>query len=394
MHAHAHGHTQAQVSGGAFSMLIVEEQIDPLKVINNYGPIHEPIKAWYKNELLLIASKVGNTLLGNGLSNYQMVMKSNEWYRLRIVAVDPAGKNNNLVFPTECNVHAAAHDGVWRFNVPKLTAATTYTLTAAGRIDVAIKCPWSADGKAVTFGRNNVATIVFNGEGDPSSANPFVIVDGQEEQWASYRPPYLQDLSNVANFETYGSTMTAAQINGVSFDPDVPLGNWSYGKSQEWTISGSGAHPYHLHVYHMQAMPSCQNSIHDAGEYYDTISSTSGCKVRFTMIDYGGSVMMHCHVLAHEDNGSMTWANVVGGPTVPDSGDRYEQGCPGGEGSNPSPTPSPAPAPAPVTPSPSQGGTTVSPCANTGNSCINDSDCCSNSCSKGNPANRVCLLIV
>ena len=38
--------------------------------------------------------------------------------------------------------------------------------------------------------------------------------------------------------------------------------------------------------------------------------------------------MMHCHVLNHEDNGSMGWMDVMGGP-VQSSTDREQITCPG-----------------------------------------------------------------
>ena len=54
---------------------------------------------------------------------------------------------------------------------------------------------------------------------------------------------------------------------------------------------------------------------HEEGEFYDTLSSGS-CKVRFKTADFGQRMVMHCHVLSHEDNGAMTWMNVVG--DIPD----------------------------------------------------------------------------
>ena len=38
--------------------------------------------------------------------------------------------------------------------------------------------------------------------------------------------------------------------------------------------------------------------------------------------------MMHCHVLSHEDTGSMGWMDVTGGP-VQSSTDREQITCPG-----------------------------------------------------------------
>jgi FtsP/CotA-like multicopper oxidase with cupredoxin domain len=378
-HAHVHERTEAQVSGGAFGMIIIEEGT---WVIDNQGLNDEEvgnIEQWYQNELLLVASKVGNTVLGNGLSNYEVFVNQNEWYRMRIVAVDPS-KANDLEFPSGCTVHAAAHDGVWRFQVPKQTASSTYTLTGASRLDVAIQC--SSGGSVLFGGKSKVVATIVVGSDSSSTASPFAS-DGSS--WASFRPNYLRDLSQLPSnsFESYSISMTAAQMNGVSYSPDVPLGTWNYDTLQEWTIFGTQAHPYHLHVYHMQVL--CDGDIHDAGEYYDTISAKSSCVVRFHIIDHGESVMMHCHFLSHEDNGSMTWAFVDGGPIQPTT-DREQQTCPGSSPIIPAPTTTPQTDP--PTPAPVAGPCSLAP---VGSSCFADEDCCSSSCRKGNPATRVCI---
>ena len=55
------------------------------------------------------------------------------------------------------------------------------------------------------------------------------------------------------------------------------------------------------------------------GEFYDTINpSAQPCTVRFQAHDISGRVVMHCHILKHEDAGAMTWLNVPGGPELGD----------------------------------------------------------------------------
>ena len=91
---------------------------------------------------------------------------------------------------------------------------------------------------------------------------------------------------------------------------------------QEWNIKGATNHPFHLHVYHFQALSGCGGDFEE-GEYYDTMAGS--CSVRFdlnaaTSSPYEGRTIMHCHILEHEDQGAMTWMDVVGGtlpPTFP-----------------------------------------------------------------------------
>jgi hypothetical protein len=101
---------------------------------------------------------------------------------------------------------------------------------------------------------------------------------------------------------------------------------------QEWSI-GANNHPFHLHVYHQQVQGVCNGGDFEDGEYYDTISGS--CDVRFdtdpqTTTSFDGRTIMHCHILQHEDNGAMGWANAaLGGipaPTLP-SGKQVLYAC-------------------------------------------------------------------
>jgi hypothetical protein len=80
------------------------------------------------------------------------------------------------------------------------------------------------------------------------------------------------------------------------------------------------------------------------GEYYDTVAA-NGCLVRFdlnpaTSSVYEGRTIMHCHILAHEDQGAMSWFDVVAGidpsavpigpPTFPDPSQQALYDCAAG----------------------------------------------------------------
>lgn len=323
MHSHYHGQTQTQVSGGAFGMLIIEENTSLLD--NVEAASQDGIQKWLNNELLLVASKVGNTNLGNGQSNLQFNnMIKDEWYRLRVAAVDPNGRSSTLTLPSSCDIHAVAYDGVWRFNAPQTTVSTSFDLTGSSRLDVAIKCTQEGTFN-INFGTGSstVAQLVV-GSGTVTAATPFTSSGGT---WQPGRPNYLRDVSTEDVDETYSIQMTAAQINGASYYMGVPaLRSFDYGTLQQWTISSSGAHPFHLHVYHMQIV-DCGN--YEVGEYYDTVSTQANeCVVRFHIIDLGERITMHCHVLSHEDNGSMAWVDVTGAlPWTQSTLNREEVSC-------------------------------------------------------------------
>ena len=57
--------------------------------------------------------------------------------------------------------------------------------------------------------------------------------------------------------------------------------------------------------------------VHEEGEWYDVISApVDNCTVRMRLVDYSGRTVMHCHILSHEDMGTMGWVNVTGGPAL------------------------------------------------------------------------------
>ena len=320
-HAHLHGSVNEHVSGGAFGMLIVEEQASVTA--------NADVRAWMDNEVLLVASVVGSTRLGNGLSNLELPLTADEWHRLRVVGVDPRATPNDLVVGSGgCEVRVVAYDGVWRNEVPHSVDTNRYSLTGASRMDFAVRC--SAGSHDVLLGgknsRSGVATLVATA-GDVTSATPF---DGGNNAWQPARPRYLQDLRSAAVDNTFAISMSASSINGQSWDSATPLDSFDYDTVQEWTISAAGAHPYHLHVYHMQVVSPGGCGHHEEGEWYDVISDNS-CTVRFRTADLGGRVIMHCHVLSHEDNGAMTWVDVQGGP-APDTAFIAAGTCNGGNG--------------------------------------------------------------
>ena len=70
----------------------------------------------------------------------------------------------------------------------------------------------------------------------------------------------------------YDVSLSGAKIYRQAWDEFNPLGTIDYGQVYEWDISGSGAHPLHLHLYHIMKIVSpggCGD--HAEGEFYDTI---------------------------------------------------------------------------------------------------------------------------
>ena len=119
-------------------------------------------------------------------------------------------------------------------------------------------------------------------------------------------------------------SMGARTINGSKYNNDVPTFSLPSTQVQEWKLSGAVQHPFHLHVYHVQALKT--DNGFEEGEYYDVVSSKMS--VRFDLNStsstvYNGRTILHCHILSHEDRGAMGWLDVTGDgqgpPTYPNA---------------------------------------------------------------------------
>jgi FtsP/CotA-like multicopper oxidase with cupredoxin domain len=324
-HAHHHGSTFLQVSGGAFGLIIIDDSQDG---------IPPNLAAMEEKQLVIgfldpaVAGTGGDTLISgtlsptwtvNGQVNGNLCMPPDTWQHWRILLADRDSRAKTVEVGPQCEVALMARDGVWRTEVPASLPSGSVTITGASRADLAVRC--SGD-SAISVAGQVVANVFVDGVADPS-VHPYA-ADGIST-WFSYRPDYLRDLRglNPSNFETV--SMGARTINGSKFDHHVPTFTLPANGIQEWNVKGATQHPFHLHVYHFQMAGACGE--YEDGEYYDVIATN--CDVRFdlnaaTSTVYEGRTIMHCHILAHEDQGAMGWADVIGGlapPTFPVDGD-------------------------------------------------------------------------
>jgi hypothetical protein len=131
---------------------------------------------------------------------------------------------------------------------------------------------------------------------------------------------------------------------------------------------------------------------YEYGEFYDTISASGSCRVRFKTADFGQRMVLHCHVLSHEDNGAMVWMDVQGSGMPENNNNGAQSTCPGTvpAPTTEAPTPAPtteAPAPATTTEAPTPAPTTEAPvdfCVGRNGPCSSNSECCSGDCKESN----------
>ena len=321
-HAHHHGSTYLQVSTGGFGLIIIDDSNDQIPA---------PVALMKERQVLLgyldtnAAGTGGDALVSgtlppgwtvNGEVGGDLCIPPDTWQHWRVLLADADARTKDVSFGEGCEVKLLARDGVWRTSAPKDLADRTLNLTGASRADFAIRCSTASN---LSVGNTVVADILLGGTTD---TRPHPYKEDGESTWSAARPSYLRDLRGETTVEVEKISMGARTINGSKWDPDSPIFTKTADAVQEWNIKGAGNHPFHLHVYHFQAMAGCGGDFEE-GEYYDTLAAN--CTVRFdlnaaTSSPYQGMTIMHCHILEHEDQGAMTYMEVDGGtppPTYP-----------------------------------------------------------------------------
>jgi FtsP/CotA-like multicopper oxidase with cupredoxin domain len=237
-------------------------------------------------------------------------------------------------------------DGMWLNSVPG-PATDTFSETNAGRLDIAVKCPSTIASTQFTWktssGNLPVDITIKAPAGtkkkstSKSTDTPFGPDGGP---WKPIRPWHMETTLDGPVERTI--TVQGA-VNGIIWDGAAKSINDDpfvapvlfYDKIYEFIIThpvvpDGRIHPIHTHIYPMQIygkidpetgkplVGDCSGgtnlSPYKHGEFYDTVLSPDQCIVRWRSRGMGGKVMLHCHMLAHEDGGAMIYFNVEGGP--------------------------------------------------------------------------------
>jgi hypothetical protein len=250
-----------------------------------------------------------------------IIIPSNTLQHWRVLLAYRAANMKTHEFGPGVEVMLLARDGVWRTVAPKEITDNQLEMTGASRADFAIR---TTSDSWIKVDGTTVANIYTGGITD-ESVHPYDGTVGNK--WEAIRPNYLRDLRAETNVNTEAVSMGARTINGGKFNINEPTFQLPASQVQEWSLSGAVQHPFHLHVYHVQALKD--DNDFEAGEYYDVVASKMS--IRFDLNQgsstvYDGRTILHCHILSHEDRGAMGWLDVDGGegpPTFP--GNTYSE---------------------------------------------------------------------
>lgn len=197
-------------------------------------------------------------------------------------------------------------------------------MTVSSRLDISILCKSSitCSVKAEFSPKHNgldarsIATIRV----PKSSSHGSILLPPPLPCTIPCRPPYLSDLRDSQVDNDFDVLMGMSSINGVSFGGmDDYAVEVRLGEVQEWYLLDTGQHPLHIHVHHMQVQQEFEDEPvpgwTQAGDWVDTVSTVAFAVVRFVPYDHVGPMLMHCHILAHADQGAMMVGEIVGNMT-------------------------------------------------------------------------------
>ncbi|GAB1332157.1 multicopper oxidase family protein [Streptomyces sennicomposti] len=209
----------------------------------------------------------------------------------------------------------------------KVTTAGTLLLPPGKRYDVLVTAgrqPGETTLRSLAFGNGP------DGDNYPDTPLFKVNVAGRSQVQlpavSGALPSSPADLSNASIAQSRSVTLSGDDsagflINGQQFRMDSSVFSTpaKLNTVEEWTLTNEGGedHPFHLHTNSFQVI-----SINGVRQSFvgrqDTIPvphAVNGVPgkvvIRVPFSDFTGKVMFHCHIAAHEDNGMMSYIDVV-----------------------------------------------------------------------------------
>mmetsp|Transcript_17355 Transcript_17355/g.24570 ORF Transcript_17355/g.24570 Transcript_17355/m.24570 type:complete len:971 (-) Transcript_17355:68-2980(-) len=340
-HPHGHGSSAMQLSGGAAGMLIIESSSresanmpadiqnlpEQFLFIQDFNPTETYLYSLVSKDQVFVTDIEEPFTLLNGCETGEMTLEAGQWMHLHMLHSGVLYNAKVTIAPTAatdpvCEVGLMGKDGVWLAEVPRIITDNMLFFTQSSRLEVAIRCPLS--GKH-TISYVHVEDPLAPEEKVIGTINVIESLRATSEDltvWTPCRPSYLTDLTTLtaADMGDEFTIEVRQTINGVSFTaPDDYIHAIAINETQQWAISGSDQHTLHTHVYHMQiADVVLTNQFedfpdwHQAGDWVDSISAKGTIMTRINAVRFNGPMLLHCHILSHEDTGMMVVVEITG----------------------------------------------------------------------------------
>lgn len=328
-HPHAHGMAAEQVASGLSGALIVEDAVDtamaatttdrilvvtdpPLTTENPWGTSGESSGSMMDgmgmgtggssgvDMMTQMVGRAGPRLLTNGQDGIDLADSGGRLERARIVN---ATASSRLVLTwTGASMEQLASEG-GRLAQP--LAVDSVSLAPGERTELALipgaeggqllAQKLSNEGSGGPLGDPEVLARVGADAGPDTSVLPSVLTTDSRDLFAT-------DVT-VAQKRviTLDGHMTPS-INGSLFDPNTINFEAKQGTVEEWVIRNKTPmyHPIHLHSWPFQVQGEAGwQDVVEVPPYSEKV-------IRVTFDDFGGTTVLHCHILDHEDTGMMS----------------------------------------------------------------------------------------
>eukprot|EP01084_Bolivina_argentea_P284855 488305_1 len=269
-------------------------------------------------------------------------------------------------FPDECNSYLIAVDGIYidneymNFDLSKPSHLNELLVSPGARADILIKCNQIGTYDIYASQNNQQDPIqlpeinrvtdgykLFSIKVNQQTGNDINEADSLPTRYP-YKPSgtYLENLSNYMETDTecechrpfpntafnedsecifaFGED-PVFNVNGKPFDnrnsePPLHLKDslsiLDYNKAYEFNIDNDNGHVYHQHIspYQFTQHVGMNGFIALAGVWADTfgnLGSVQQVKIRTWTRDYWGIIVLHCHVIEHEDEGMMGFFHIL-----------------------------------------------------------------------------------
>jgi FtsP/CotA-like multicopper oxidase with cupredoxin domain len=357
MHPHNHMYSTEQVARGLSSMLIVGQ---PDSSISQLAALPERTMALQAQTVIpasgstpqAINGNAGEQLTINGLVNPTITARPGQTEVWNIANMTSGLTTQFTLKNTTSNtfqdIVVVAQDGV-AYNTPvTITAAqqaggTFLVLGTGGRYSILVTAPAVA-GQSVSLQMNsqnnaninNKYNVTMTASGAPVSSltTPTTLTTTGFQAFVNLSTATVDENRTVTftidpNPQGNGNN-SQFQINGETF-PNPQISQPRLNDVEEWTLINNSKvpHPFHYHVNDVQVMSMfVPSNTKNAGlvtvttpqQWYQDVVLVPAAQVdsngtviipgrvviRIKNLDFTGSFVYHCHILAHEDRGMMS----------------------------------------------------------------------------------------
>lgn len=326
-HPHHHGNVAAQVFGGLYGAIIVEDPVDipvareRVLVISDIS-LDASGRIRGVSEMETMVGREGDLVLVNGRALPHMAARPGERERWRIVNAC-ASRYLRLRLDGQHMQLLGIDSG--RFGEPR--DVTEIVLAPGNRADLLVTTvSGTATLQTLPVDRGSAMGMMGGARGSSTSADlatlsvagtPGTALAGVPTQ---ARPRDLRASPVDGRRELVfamgmggmgmggGGSMMSFTVDGKEFDHARIDTAVEFGSIEEWTLINSSPmdHPIHLHVWPMQIVEQDGAAVQEI-LWQDVVNvpANSSVRVRIPFDDFIGTTVYHCHILDHEDLGMM-----------------------------------------------------------------------------------------